>query len=90
VTYDNRNTFIFGRNERKEKDAHPDFTGTLTDGDGREFWMSAWVKEKNGKKFFTGSLKAKEERRESVPEPQRRASLKDQLNDDIPFAPEWR
>ena len=50
------------RNERKEKDTHPDHTGTALI-DGREYYISAWIKEKkDGGKFFSMSFKPKEER----------------------------
>ena len=48
------------KNERKEKDSHPDYNGTAKIG-GNEFYMNAWIKEsKNGKKFFSFSFKVKE------------------------------
>jgi hypothetical protein len=46
MTYDNRNRGSIWKNERKETDAHPDFTGTLN-VDGVEYWVNAW-KRKEG------------------------------------------
>jgi hypothetical protein len=59
--YDNTNTFIFSRNERKTEDKHPDFTGKLN-VDGVEYFMDAWIKErKDGAgKFFSGKIKRKD------------------------------
>ena len=62
MTYDNRNSIIFGKNERKEKDTHPDLTGTFVDKDGVDHWFSAWKKEKNGRVFYTGNMKPKEDK----------------------------
>jgi uncharacterized protein (DUF736 family) len=58
--YDNTNSGTLFDNERKEKETHPDFTGTLN-VDGKEFWVSAWKKtSKTGKRFFSLSVKTKD------------------------------
>ena len=44
--HDNSNRGAIWRNEKKEKDTHPDFTGSL-DVDGVQYWVSAW-KRKDG------------------------------------------
>jgi len=44
--FDNTNRGSIWKNEKKEKDTHPDFTGTLNVG-GVEYWVSAW-KRKEG------------------------------------------
>lgn len=65
MAYDNTNTGILSRNERKEQDSHPDFTGSINI-DGTEFWLSGWTKEgkegskMEGRKFFSLSVKPKE------------------------------
>lgn len=61
-TYDRNNSFIFSRNDRKERENQPDLTGNFTDENGVEFFMNIWAKEKNGRKFFTGTMKKKEQR----------------------------
>jgi hypothetical protein len=72
------------RNERKEKDTHPDHTGTALI-DGREYWVSAWIKTKqDGGKFFSMAFKSKDEKGDL-----RQASKPKQkeppLDDEIPF-----
>ena len=57
--YDNTNRWSLFKNDRKEKDTHPDYSGTLN-VDGREFWISAWLKDGAKGKFFSGSIKPKE------------------------------
>lgn len=48
------------KNEKKEKDTHPDYTGNGMI-DGREYWFSAWIKTgKNGGKFMSLSFKPKD------------------------------
>ena len=59
--FDNTNRGALFKNDRKEKDSHPDYTGNINVG-GEEFWLSAWVKEKNGDKFFSMALKPKDEK----------------------------
>jgi len=60
--YDNNNSGILSRNDRREKDTHPEYKGSATIN-GEEFWISAWVKErKDGSgKFFSLSFKPKEQ-----------------------------
>lgn len=83
--YDNTNRFILSRNDRREKDTHPEFTGTIN-VDGVDYWMSAWVQErKDGSgKFFSGSIKPKEEKKSAAPARSSKP-LREELNDEIPF-----
>lgn len=86
MTNDNRGTL--GRNKRREKDTHPEYSGQATIG-GVDYWVSGWVKtsSRDGEKFFSLSFREKTERaRDLVPE-QRPATApaRDALDDDIPF-----
>jgi len=55
--YDNTNTGMLSRNDRKETEKHPDFKG-FCDIEGREMWISGWIREAGpqsktpGRKFF--------------------------------------
>ena len=87
------------KNDRKEKDSHPDYRGDGLDLDGRPVWVSAWVKQGAKGKFFSLSLQPKEEKRQERGggnygqasrgrEDQRRQahdSFPADLDDDIPF-----
>jgi len=42
--YDQTNRGSIWKNEKKEKDTHPDFTGSLN-VDGVEYWVSAWKRK---------------------------------------------
>jgi len=47
-------------NDRKEKDNHPDRTGTALI-DGTEYWVSGWLKKsKDGKPFLSLAFKPKD------------------------------
>jgi hypothetical protein len=50
-------------NSRKEKDSHPDYTGTLCGLDGKEYWLSCWQKADDANArgpIFTLSIKPKD------------------------------
>ena len=54
------------RNDKKEKDSHPNLTGTVMIG-GVEYWASGWTKERaNGEKWISLSFKPKEARHQSA------------------------
>jgi hypothetical protein len=63
--YDNTNRGSIWKNEKKESDKHPDFTGSLNVG-GVEYWVSAW-KRKEGAAAkapaLSFSVKPKDEQR---------------------------
>jgi hypothetical protein len=48
-------------NKRKEKESHPDLTGTL-DVDGVQYWINAWSKtaKTNGEEWLSISIRPKD------------------------------
>lgn len=44
MTYDNTNRGSIWKNDRKEKDTHPDFKGSAN-VNGVEYWVSAWKRK---------------------------------------------
>jgi len=72
------------RNDRKEKDTQPDYTGECRI-EGVEYRLSAWLNEsKNGKKYMGLKLTAKDDM------PQQKAPTMPQeqpadFDDDLPF-----
>jgi hypothetical protein len=78
--YDNTNSGVLFKNTEKTKEKDRDYNGSIN-VDGREFWLSAWIKvSKNGSKFMSLSVKPKET---ATNKP--KASVADDLNDEIPF-----
>ena len=84
MEYDNTNRGVLFRNDKKESEKHPDFTGSMDVG-GVDHYLSAWVKEsKQGKKFFSISIKPKND--VAAPAIQKAKEIvQDDLEDDIPF-----
>lgn len=66
--YDNTNTGALFVNDRKQRDNHPDYRGTVN-VNGQEFWVSAWVKtsKRDGSEFFSLSIQPKDAPREQAP-----------------------
>lgn len=90
MSYDNTNTGVLFRNKRKEKPTHPDHTGSIN-VDGKEYWLSAWVKDGKpgskleGSKFFSLALKPKDTTTAPTAETPTTADAEVPFNDEIPF-----
>jgi len=93
--YDNTNRGSIWKNDKKETDKHPDFTGTLN-VDGHDYWVSAWKrKEGASDKAPALSFSVKKKDGKAAPASGSRGApasrRRDELDDDaIPFAPEFR
>jgi hypothetical protein len=60
MAYDNTNSGVLFKNDKKEKDSHPDYRGSINVL-GIECWLSAWIKEGNKGKFMSLAVTPKEE-----------------------------
>ncbi|CAB4136254.1 hypothetical protein UFOVP566_49 [uncultured Caudovirales phage] len=80
--YSNENRGTLFKNTKKEEDRHPDYNGSINI-EGTEYWLNAWIKEskKDGTKFFSLSVKEKQDspRQSSAP------TRKTKTDDDLPF-----
>lgn len=83
MEYDNTNRGSLYRNENKQEDKHPDYSGSINVS-GKDYWLSGWLKEskKDGKKFFSLSVKPKAKENPHKP---KEASYQEDPNDIIPF-----
>lgn len=66
--YSNENRGSIWKNEKKETDKHPDFTGSLN-VDGREYWVSAWKRKEGANPkapALTFTVKPKDEQQQSI------------------------
>lgn len=76
--YDNNMRGVLFKNDRKEKDTHPDYKGSC-EINGEEMWMSAWIKDGKSGKFMSFSFTPKEQpKKQSAP-------VQTEDFDDIPF-----
>lgn len=86
--YDNENRGSIWKNEKKETEKHPDFTGSLN-VNGQEFWVSAWKRrpdQSDKAPALSFSIKAKDG--QSVSAQPKTSKTNDQIEDiesDIPF-----
>lgn len=72
------------RNDRREKDSHPHYTGSATI-DGVDYWVSAWKKSDDAPEkapLLKFAFRPKQERQEAPRAPAPQSSFAD---DDIPF-----
>lgn len=77
----NDNRGRLSRNERKDKDTHPDMKGSATIN-GVEYWISGWTKENERGKWLSLSFEAKQETKR----PQARDDKRNaRVGDDTPW-----
>ena len=82
--YDNNNRGVLFKNQRKQSDRHPDYTGSIN-VDGVDHFLDAWIK-KSGKGETFMSLSVKRKDKQPQQGASRPADKQDEtLDDEIPF-----
>ena len=88
--YDNTNTGLLAKNEKKAAEMHPDYTGSINVG-GTEYWLSAWLKTGKdggklaGQKYFSLSVRPKDGLRAATPTKKPDPVEEKLVDDDVPF-----
>lgn len=65
MSYDKNNSGTLSRNENKKEDKHPDHRGSAVI-DGKEYWISAWIKDGRNGRFFSLSFQEKQPRHDGA------------------------
>ena len=82
--FDNKLSGALFKNDKGDNPKRPDYKGSYTDGEGNEFWVSAWVKDsQKGEKFMSLSMQAKEPKAEAHT-PKKEYSVSN-TDDPLPF-----
>jgi uncharacterized protein (DUF736 family) len=82
--YDNSLSGALFKNDKGDNPKRPDYKGFYTDAEGREFWVSSWLKEsKDGKKFLSLSMQPKETAH--TPKKEFASAEKEDTSGDLPF-----
>lgn len=87
MAYDNTNRGTIAKNDRKTEDKHPDIAGQIN-VDGVDYWINGWQKtnSKDGSKFYSLTVKPKQERAQEIVREHQRTRHDDDLDTDtIPF-----
>jgi uncharacterized protein (DUF736 family) len=75
------------KNDRKEKDTHPDYNGDVTIN-GVSYWINGWKKQdRNGNGFLSLSFKPKDQKPAQQPAATRDdpRTMRRELDDDLVF-----
>jgi hypothetical protein len=61
MEYDNRNSFVAYPNKKKASPKAPDYTGTYTDNNNKQWECAIWERtsQKDGATFFSGKISEK-------------------------------
>jgi len=72
--YSNENSGLLAKNDKQGNESRPDYRGSIN-VDGREYWLSAWIKQGRdgtklaGQKYMSLSVKPKGEQAAYAPAP---------------------
>lgn len=81
--YDNELKGVLFKNNKKEKEQHPDYKGQATI-EGKEYWVSSWINtNKEGNKYMALNFQLKENQQQA-PKESEYQTLENEA-DDVPF-----
>ena len=75
------NSGVLFANDKREKESHPNYKGNIR-VDGKDYWISGWIKEGKNGKFMGLAVSPKEE--QTQPQSKPKAKIED-MDDSIPF-----
>lgn len=85
MNYDNNNRGGLWKNDRREKETHPQLKGQA-EVDGKQYWVSAWTSNGDGNKPIVSlSFTLKEGQASSPVQPSDSGDSFDDVLDDLPF-----
>ncbi len=74
MSYDNTNSGLLAKNDKQGNENRPDYRGSIN-VDGREYWLSAWIKQGRdgtklaGQKYMSLSVQPKDAQAAPAPSP---------------------
>lgn len=89
MQYDNTNSGALFLSDKGDNPKRPDRRGTINI-EGTEYWLSGWIREKNGKPYLSLKAERKESQSHYENSSSAKASQQSQIatqddEDDIPF-----
>lgn len=84
--YDNTNRGVLFKNDKKESDKHPDYTGKIN-FDGKDMRLAAWIKEGQNGKFMSltvSEFQQKEAPKQSSTRKSQTGGIAE-MDEDLPF-----
>jgi len=75
------NSGVLFKNEKKDNERAPEYKGNIT-VDGKDYWLSAWIKEGKSGKFMGLAVSPKEEYKPKTSERSKTTNFDDS---DLPF-----
>lgn len=91
--WDRQNSGTLFKNDKQGKASRPDYNGSIN-VDGRDYWLSAWIKDGAKGKFMSLAVKPKDAVPEGHPDrfrerpnglPQKPTNSGPMIEDDLPF-----
>jgi hypothetical protein len=81
MEYDNNNSGVLFKNDKKGNERSPDYTGKVN-VEGKEMRLAAWIKEGKAGKFMSLKLSYPQGGPQSISTPAQQIAA---LDDDLPF-----